>query len=213
MRIIILDIDGVLNSIIYYEINPTNNSFLVKDAKDLDKHNLDLLKALVERTSAKIIISSTWRKDRHFLEDGLTDEEKMSKFKNLFAEKGWLDAPIIGFTPDLGTIRGHEVAVCLDNVQVDDYVIFDDDSDFLLGNLKDQTPGMLDRIGIRSVEDINSKSQYWNNQKLVLTNKLVGLSVENIVEVLKRWSPEDELVKTCNDYMKDYGKIFKLNAQ
>lgn len=55
-KIIFLDIDGVLNSVDYYE--------QVKDCKgykEINPEKVKLLKEIVERTGAKIVLSSTWR--------------------------------------------------------------------------------------------------------------------------------------------------------
>lgn len=135
MRVIFLDIDGVLNS---------QRSALAftgfgfpdpeKDPK-LDPVAVNILRKLVRETEAKIVVSSSWRL-------GSTVDELRAIFVNWY--KVWEDAAdiIIDMTPDLWkktpytkgkqVLRGQEVDAWLEaHPEVDAYVIFDDNSDFL----------------------------------------------------------------------------------
>jgi len=112
MKVIFLDIDGVLNKQSDYEVYTTSDFRL----------NLKLLENLlqvVEETGAKLVLSSTWR----LLRDG-------PKFLN---ERG-LD--FIGSTDNLGKCRGDEIHRWLDSHTVDRYVIVDDSSDMLNDQLE-----------------------------------------------------------------------------
>lgn len=55
MKVIFLDIDGVLNSIEYFENNRDT------DAAVIDSSKLPLIRELVDRTGARIVLSSSWR--------------------------------------------------------------------------------------------------------------------------------------------------------
>lgn len=55
MRVIFLDIDGVLNSARYDKIRTENQG-------NIDETRLHLLAELVEQTDAKIVLTSSWRK-------------------------------------------------------------------------------------------------------------------------------------------------------
>lgn len=57
MKIIFLDIDGVLNSEVYYRIVDRSK----KDWSRFDPKAVELIKKLLNEFSAKIVISSTWR--------------------------------------------------------------------------------------------------------------------------------------------------------
>ena len=57
MKIIFLDIDGVLNSDIYYR--KVDRS--VKDWTRFDPKAVELINKLIDEFSAKIVVSSTWR--------------------------------------------------------------------------------------------------------------------------------------------------------
>lgn len=55
MKIIFLDIDGVLT----HEVSNKNEN--LKDIAHLDEEKIKILKEIVERTNAKIVLHSTWR--------------------------------------------------------------------------------------------------------------------------------------------------------
>ena len=55
MKIIFLDIDGVLNSKVYDRESTTEDG-------NIDKTRLPLVKRIVDETGAKIVLSTTWRK-------------------------------------------------------------------------------------------------------------------------------------------------------
>ena len=123
MKVIFLDIDGVLN--VYPQGRDEFGSLF-------HKHFEDNLKLVIEKTNAKIVISSTWRYS------GLKVMKDMWKQRNLPGE-------VIDITPDCAQIvnkgvvefydlveRGHEIKEWLDNhPEVERYVIFDDDNDML----------------------------------------------------------------------------------
>jgi len=111
MKIIFLDIDGVLNVI------PQGHD---KYGAKFHKHFEDNLKHIIEKTGAKIVISSTWRFG------GLQEMKDMWKDRNLSGE-------IIGITPYTLEYRkrGEEIKEWLDNNPTEKYVIIDDDTDML----------------------------------------------------------------------------------
>lgn len=55
MKVIFLDIDGVLNSRTYDRKRNWN------EQTDIDETRLPLIKEIVDATDAKIVLSSTWR--------------------------------------------------------------------------------------------------------------------------------------------------------
>jgi predicted transcriptional regulator len=133
MRIIFLDIDGVLNTGIYathfFEICK-HFGLTKKEAKDwrhgmrdefgshFDPKPVQLLKWIIEETGAKIVISSTWRLS------GLETMKLMWEMRDLPGE-------VIDITPYLNTNRGEEIEAWLKENDVDSYVIIDDDTDML----------------------------------------------------------------------------------
>jgi hypothetical protein len=123
MKVIFLDIDGVLN---VYCQDRDEYGCIFHD------HLVDNLKWVVEQTGAKIVVSSTWRLSG---EKSIMD---MWNFRNLPGE-------VIGITPNLTygpglrthVPRGEEIQMWLDeHPEVTNYVIFDDDSDMLENQMK-----------------------------------------------------------------------------
>ena len=134
MRVIFLDIDGVLNStrtmIVWGSgLVPFTQRELDNISRDdvlLDPVAVDLLRLLTEASGAKIVISSTWRL-----------RSSPTAFHKMFDLYGWDTRDIvIGLTPVLHHKRGDEIASWLkDNPVVEQYVILDDDSDMLVDQL------------------------------------------------------------------------------
>lgn len=124
MKVLFLDIDGVLNSREWFIVNKENIIFygglMHRHAEDLDPVACKLVNALCTEFSLYIVISSTWRKFHTLVE-----------IQRMFAYRG-LYAPVIGATPQLrGGFRGQEVDEWLhDNPGVTKHVILDDDGDF-----------------------------------------------------------------------------------
>jgi hypothetical protein len=124
MKVLFLDIDGVLNSREWFIVNKENiivhGGLMHRHAEDLDPVACKLVNALCTEFSLYIVISSTWRKFHTLVE-----------IQRMFAYRG-LHAPVIGATPQLrGGFRGQEVDEWLhDNPGVTKHVILDDDGDF-----------------------------------------------------------------------------------
>lgn len=126
MKIIFLDIDGVLNSRKYFVETHKGNLVCHKvydytKEEDLAKlqmlkidfYKLQLLKEIIRETDAKIVITSAWRN----LSDWTLIEEYLTN-------KG---LPIIGTTQSFGS-RGEEIIDYLGNhEEIDNYIIIDDD--------------------------------------------------------------------------------------
>lgn len=109
-KIIFLDIDGVLN------VYPQGRD---KYGSTFHTHFEDNLQEIIDKTNAKIVISSTWR------------YSGLKVMQNMWRDRG-LAGEVIDITPiEPNGIRGDEIAYWLQHNQVDTYVIIDDDSDML----------------------------------------------------------------------------------
>lgn len=120
MKIIFLDVDGVLNSAEYYRK-------VARKKKDWDRFNpraVKIIKRLVEEFNSKIVISSTWRY-------GLVKELKNELTKSELIKhlhKDW-KTPVIH--PSHNN-RGNEIKAWLNiHPEVNKYVIIDDDENIL----------------------------------------------------------------------------------
>lgn len=126
MKIIFLDIDGVLNSRKYfiethkgnlvchkvYDYNKMDDLIKLFMLK-IDFYKLQLLREIISYTNAKIVITSAWR-----------NLKEWPLIEEILIEKG---LPIIGVTSSFGS-RGEEIRDYLkDNEEIDNYIIIDDD--------------------------------------------------------------------------------------
>ena len=119
MKIIFLDIDGVLNSRAYDRRRNWN------EQTNIDETRIPLVKAIVEATDAKIVLSSTWRTD--WDRDPNKCEEDGRYINRVFGKCG---LKIYDKTPDLGmsALRRDEIKKWLSDSEepVEAYVILDD---------------------------------------------------------------------------------------
>jgi len=126
LKIIFLDCDGVLNSILFMQqcykkdINPDDK---------IDPEAVSLLTDLVNKTNAKIVISSCWR-------DDFLDSNDLEGLRQLLVVENNLPDVIIGMTPYVWEpgkrrTRGNEIQKWIDNcnINIESFVIIDDDSD------------------------------------------------------------------------------------
>ena len=129
MKLIFLDIDGVLNhELIYREKSQDERYKEVGHPKcDLDPKKVELLNDLIYNTDAKVVIISTWRKGRN-----------IGVLQGLLEWAGF-KGEIIGITevltlPHAIVPRGVEIYNYLEECQSTDiqYIILDDDRDMLL---------------------------------------------------------------------------------
>lgn len=119
MKVIFLDIDGVLNT----SRNTANEVRVEENSMDkISREKIALLNTLIEDTGAKVVISSTWRKL-------YTQIELEEIFKNF----GFV-GEIIGMTPcSSHGFRGLEIRQWhYGRKDIENYIILDDDSDMLL---------------------------------------------------------------------------------
>jgi hypothetical protein len=133
-KIIFLDFDGVLNSQLYYT-SGRHGARTISFAHDIDPESVKNLNYIIEKTGAKVVVSSTWRLGR-------TVEELQS----ILEQNGFV-GEVIGTTKDLrhgegggSILRGNEILCWIKEHQdligtssgdYHHYVILDDDSDML----------------------------------------------------------------------------------
>lgn len=119
MKVIFLDIDGVLNSRAYDRKRNWN------EQTDIDETRLPLVKKIVDETGANIVLSSTWRE--HWNVDPRLCDSDGIYINNTFAKYG---LKIYDKTPDLGIAfdRPDEIKVWLDSTEeiIERFVIIDD---------------------------------------------------------------------------------------
>lgn len=117
MKVIFLDIDGVLNSDLTKERTKQSASVFVSDI--YIRH----LKEIIDVTGAVIVLSSDWRLDRddkRYNADFLQLKEKLLNF----------GIEIFDFTPNFNNARGGEIQSWIEShPEVGNFVILDDRTD------------------------------------------------------------------------------------
>lgn len=130
MKVIFLDVDGVLNSenelMIHRKKNGIKGCILYAEVED---RPLKLLKEIVEKTSAKIVVSSSWRIGCE--RSGRESVFGKSLYEKLENRLKYFGMEIYDITPSLeaGTQRGDEIREWLSKNETENFIILDDDSD------------------------------------------------------------------------------------
>jgi hypothetical protein len=160
VKIIFLDVDGVLNSTDYFRSDDFQAGRKAKDATTFWCNHIsdELIKELnkiLEATGAKIVVSSSWRKSNH-----LDSVFKVKGITFIDCTKNWIDKYInTGYT----SRRGQEIEEWLErHPEVESYVILDDDSDMLESQKKffikvDREIGLCDSDCNKAIEILNQK--------------------------------------------------------
>lgn len=121
MKVIFLDVDGVLNSEHWYVKNHEKHPERCRVETAIDPRFVRNLGKIVRRTGAKIVLSATCR--------GVVREKRNHYLHQILAKYGM---EIYDYTIRLGRERGHEIQDWLDkHKDVTNIVILDDDSDML----------------------------------------------------------------------------------
>ena len=125
MNIIFLDVDGVLNSLDYFESLKSNETKVNMGHNEIDERKLPILKQIVEDNNAYIVLSSTWR--------DLDDKQNPScqkMYQYLINTLAKYEMKIISKTPVINFNRPLEIKTWLDNrVNKDEinWISLDDD--------------------------------------------------------------------------------------
>ena len=121
MKIIFLDIDGVLNSLEYMmesheevkQMSSKKEEFYKIQLMHIDDKKVKLLKKITDETSSYIVVTSAWKTLGVY---PLVKED--------FINRG---LPIIGETVDYNANRGEGIKKYLKEYNIEEYIILDDD--------------------------------------------------------------------------------------
>lgn len=115
MRVIFLDIDGVLNSARYDKNKSATDG-------NIDVSRLLLIKSLIDRTGANVVLSSSWR--CHWDPLGKETNETGREIEDIFNQ---CSIKLFDRTPLLGGNRSKEIRAWLSGREdVESFVIIDD---------------------------------------------------------------------------------------
>ena len=124
MKAVFLDVDGVLNYI--------GCPFKIGSIYFVDDKKLKLLKQLIDRTGAKVVLSSTWRIGWFDLNNDAPDSMNARDFITLERKCHEHGIAFMSMTPILQAPRGEEIVAWLHRWKgqpVESFVILDDDND------------------------------------------------------------------------------------
>lgn len=152
-KVVFLDFDGVLNNEIMYHPGYDNK---FKDEpypiSAFDSNCIDKVNRLFQETGAKMVISSSWRID------------ELERIQNICSRLGLPTE--FDRTPILLDKRGKEIKQYLNkHPEIDNYVIFDDDSDMLPEQMEHfikckEYTGITDEDIEKAIEILNKDK--WN---------------------------------------------------
>lgn len=218
MKTIFLDIDGVLN-VDYEDRDQFGHIF-----RDEYVQNL---KEIIEKTGAKIVISSTWK------------DKGIERMLDLWKERN-LPGEIIDITPDCVDVceatnivyydqvkRGHEIKLWLErHPEVTQYVILDDIQDFLdeqqdyfvncstgepVKPWKLGIPGLKEECKIKAINILNMKDKIEFSEFLDISSKLEIKpgTIKTVTDVTK----SDKLIKLEVDFGEDQFRTVVTNIK
>lgn len=146
MKVIFLDFDGVLNSNIFVLDPKQKAPFFLEDDKML------LLKNIIEKTNAKIVLSTSWR------EVWNTELSVSKQLKDYFDS---FDIEVYDVTKCVNYHRPSEIKEWLSRHDVSHYVILDDiinpwdglDAHVITTNLDGQ--GLTEELSLQAIQLLN----------------------------------------------------------
>lgn len=188
MKVIFLDFDGVIST---YE---------KRWRFDIEK--VELLKEIVDKTDAKIVVSSSWKRGFTEVDKFITSFYNRPKNKDLKNSTifDWFANAVYDITDNDGSWRGDEIQRWIDKHEdeIESYVILDDDSDFHDNQLfnfvqTDSYEGITSREVKLCIKILNGErvpNILRLNLELITRwrNKCKGLDDENIEFLLSKYN-------------------------
>lgn len=124
MKVIFVDVDGVMNCI--------TTKAKIEGYIFVDDEKIELLKEIIDRTGAKVVLSSTWRYGWYAMEHIENPDEgdlrNIRMFKALRDKLLEFGIELLGYTDNFGH-RGAEISAWLKSWQgepIEAYVVLDD---------------------------------------------------------------------------------------
>lgn len=171
MKIIFLDIDGVLNHEYFYRGLSKYPRRKERYISEINRESVENLNLIIERTGASVVLSSSWR-ILHSIED----------VQSYLNEQGFT-GKIIDKTPRLNnkcSYRGNEIILWMQENEklvgpyynFNSYVILDDDSDMLYWQRKnfihtDRTTGLTERDAKKAINILLGVRNRENKQETI----------------------------------------------
>ena len=182
MKVIFLDIDGVLNtSQTFIDINNEYKKTGIRRV-EIDLSRVELLSNIVQETNSVIVLSSSWRVFGKMINNTFTPlNDKMKSLIEIFKKYNLL---IHDITPyDKNRIRQNEILSWLENKNVDSFVILDDDPydlQFFVNNGLIKTSTVNDNEMIKNMDHCIGLCENHVNEAIKLLNKNKTLQLKKL---------------------------------
>lgn len=172
MKVIFLDIDGVLNT--YQTFKDINEEYKKTgiDRIEIDEFRLEFLKEIIEKTGAVVVLNSSW-KNNCKMENGkyISLSKKMRQFIEILSKH---NISIYDFTLDFKTNRQEAIYRWLEGKNIESFIIIDDDPyhlDDFLGKELIKTSIVKDGEMIMNMDDAFGLSEFHIKQAIKKLNK------------------------------------------
>ena len=172
MKVIFLDIDGVLNT--YQTFKDINEEYKKTgiDRIEIDEFRLEFLKEIIEKTGAVVVLNSSW-KNNCKMENGkyISLSKKMRQFIEILSKH---NISIYDFTLDFKTNRQEAIYRWLEGKNIESFIIIDDDPyhlDDFLGKELIKTSIVKDGKMIMNMDDAFGLSQIHIKEAIKKLNK------------------------------------------
>lgn len=137
MKVIFLDIDGVLNTSKTFDNMHAEFKKTGILIDEVEEEKIKYLKEIVDQTNAVIVLSSSWRK-LCYKENNVV-KSKSLKMNRLIEILKNNELTIIDITPcDPEQIRENEINSWLQGKEIENFIVIDDDSSDLLSFIPDE---------------------------------------------------------------------------
>ena len=173
MKVIFLDIDGVLNTSETFRKRRVEYEKTKKWNIEIDLHRVARLKYIINMTGAKIVLSSSWRLFGQFKNGEFTlKSNQLSELLDVFSSFG---INIYDVTPhfDYGSKRDEEIKAWLKNKDIESFVVIDDESSFLMefcNNELIKTSFLKDGVMLKNMDDCTGLCEEHVNKAISILN-------------------------------------------
>ena len=188
MKVIFLDIDGVLNTSETFKRRRKEYEKSKRWNIEIDLERVARLKYIINMTGAKIVLSSSWRLFGEFKNgEYISKSKQLSDLLNLFNSFG---IKIYDITPhlDYGSKRDKEIMKWLKGKDIESFVVIDDETSFLMefvGNELIKTSFLPDGEMLMNMDDCTGLCEEHVNRSIAILNSNEYKYKERILKYTK----------------------------
>ena len=188
MKVIFLDIDGVLNTSETFRRRRINYEKTKKWDLEIDLHRVARLKYIINMTGAKVVLSSSWRLFGDFKNgEFITKSNQLKQLLEIFSSFG---ISIYDVTPhiDYGSNREEEIKKWLMGKDIESFVIIDDETSFLMEFCNKElvkTSFLKDGVMLENMDDCAGLCDEHVNKAIAILNSNQDEYKERVLKYTK----------------------------